>query len=331
MGREKGGGAEFSGIPISPQVDAGVSGFRDSRFSVSGRRAILGTTEGLTSGVSNFAPRTFLLSGASSGAGVLAGLGAVFGGCHRDSGGRYLGGTDFLIQDFCTPCNHVCNRVHVDTEHLRDRFVAHPFLVLLQNRSVAFLLQLHREGWGRSRGWDFWGFPIFPKVASGRPRGWDFCGFRIFPKEASGRPRDLFRFLPKGHFPEPEGRTSGPFPFLPQGHFRKRKDRSRDYAGFAPRAFSAYRKDRPRGCPNVVSAFGYPSGGPKSGLDVWDHLQTDLGGHIFPDWDFVTPSRWTSGVSKGASTVWTRLGRPRGCPKAVGAFGYPSRQTLWRC
>lgn len=160
MGREKGevrnfrdssflrrqtqgwGGAQISGIRISPQADAGcavwriplvragshgatgfalgafsvrghrggVTGVADSASSVSGRRVILGTTEGLTSGVVDFPESGFSTSASSgrprgwhfcgfrssakaaSGTGVLAGFGAVFSGCHRDGrGGDFRG------------------------------------------------------------------------------------------------------------------------------------------------------------------------------------------------------------------------------------------------
>lgn len=130
----------------------------------------------------------------------------------------------------------------------------------------------------------------------------------LFYSTASGRPRDLFRFLPKGHFPEPEGWTSGPFPFLPQGHFRKRKDGPRGLTDLpqghfrhSPRRTSGGAK---RGWPvshNLRTDLGGPqnvrprlgtsrqtSGGPKSGLDVWDHLKTDLGG-TFPQIGILSP------------------------------------------
>ncbi len=116
MGREKGGGAEFSGIPISPQADAGCGILPSGHFSAARHRAILGTTEGLTSGVGIFPDSGFLPSAssgrprgggvgdfpklgfcpsASSGAGVLAGFGAVVGVRHWDNRGTDLGGGAF--------------------------------------------------------------------------------------------------------------------------------------------------------------------------------------------------------------------------------------------
>lgn len=157
--------AESAGLPKAASgCPRGLGDFPDSGFSPS---------------ASSGRPRGWHFCGfrssakAASGAGVLAGLGAVFSGCHRDGGSGDLGGVPFCGFRILEQClNHTTYCVVRHVKQGSDRTGTHAFLVLLQNRSVAFLLQLHREGWGRSRGWDFCGFRIFPKVASGCPRGW---------------------------------------------------------------------------------------------------------------------------------------------------------------
>lgn len=55
----------------------------------------------------------------------------------------------------------------------------------------------------------------------------------------------------------------------------------------------------------------------------------DLGGHIFPDWDFVTPSRRTSGYWRicYATIFATHQDRPRGLLKHMAWFRTTSRHT----
>ncbi|KRV84275.1 hypothetical protein AO718_18485 [Aeromonas veronii] len=50
-----------------------------------------------------------------------------------------------------------------------------------------------------------------------------------------------------------------------------------------------------------------PSGGPKSGLDVWDHLRMDLGAVLKGGVPFRTTSRRTSGVAKREFVFWLPL------------------------
>ena len=113
--------------------------------------------------------------------------------------------------------------------------------------------------------------------------------------------------MPLGHFAAVLGTSSG-FGLIP---FPETQGQTSGTDGFAPRAFSPLTKtdlgvpkvcapvwgppDGPRGLLNVVPAFGYPSGGPKSGLDVWDHPKTHLGG-TFPQIGILSPSGQTLGL-----------------------------------
>lgn len=123
-----------------------------------------------SSGVFSF-PDSGFSNSTASGAGVLAGLGAVFSGCHRDGGGGRLGGAQICyVSIFAHGIDYVTYCCVWDAECLCNGAVTLSFFVQLQNRSVPLLLQLYREGWGRPRGWDFCLKGISPKAASGRPR-----------------------------------------------------------------------------------------------------------------------------------------------------------------
>lgn len=120
------------------------------------------------------------------------------------------------------------------------------------------------------------------------------------------------------------GSSSG---FCPKAIFRNLKEGPRATGGFASRAFSPLTKtdlgvpkvcspvwgppDGPWGCPKAIGTFGTTSG------------QTS--GVTFPLIGILRPLQTNLGVSKGESTVWTRLGRPRGLLNVVTAFRNPSR------